>query len=113
MILLGKAGNLTIADYCGLPGLRRTLLACAERDQHARAVLAGAMADRPDEHVGPHDPTRQRIADVDAANLLIVEPLIAQYGWLGSNLVDIDGAHACWILVQHRRRVTASPTSRS
>jgi hypothetical protein len=35
------------------------------------------------------------------SRLAFLEPLINTKGWLGSDLVREDGAHACWLLVQH------------
>jgi hypothetical protein len=105
MISLGAASNLTIEEHCGLAHLRRTLLDCAERDQAARAAHAEAVAARPDDRLGRGAPTRQRVIDVDEANDAFLWPLVAQYGWLGSDLVKVDGAHACWLLAQH----TADP----
>ena len=41
------------------------------------------------------------MAVVDEDNLVFLAPLIEQRGWLGADLVGVDGAHACWLLVQH------------
>lgn len=65
-------------------GLRAELLRRMELDQEAR--LAG---------------DRDRFAEVDAENLPWLRRVVAERGWPGSSLVDVDGAHAMWLLVQH------------
>jgi hypothetical protein len=73
--------------------LRAALLARMDADQDARHAHAAA-ADR-----GEAD--WAVVAAVDEDNLAFLEPLIDTKGWLGSDLVGEDGAHACWLLVQH------------
>jgi hypothetical protein len=89
----------TGADPVGTPigtidgVLRAALLARMAADQDARHAHAAA-ADR-----GEAD--WAVVAAVDEDNLAFLEPLIDTKGWLGSDLVGEDGAHACWLLVQH------------
>jgi hypothetical protein len=96
----------TGADPVGTPigtfdtVLRAALLARMDADQDARHAHA-AEADR-----GEAD--WAAVAAVDEDNLAFLKPLIDAKGWLGSDLVGEDGAHACWLLVQH-----APSTSRS
>jgi hypothetical protein len=73
--------------------LRAALLARMAADQDARHAHA-AEADR-------GEAAWAAVAAVDADNLAFLEPLINMKGWLGSDLVGEDGAHACWLLVQH------------
>lgn len=101
MISISAECKLTLEEHHGPPYLRWTLLKCAERDQTARAAHTEWVAAHPDEHPHPNAPACNRITDVDEANLAVLRPLLNQYGWLGSNLVGIDGAHACWLLAHH------------
>lgn len=71
---------MTIAN----PRLRADLIGRAERDQQARHACDDAA-----------------MRDVDADNFAFLAPIIDQYGWLHSGMVGDDGAHACWLLVQH------------
>jgi hypothetical protein len=77
----------------GNNALRTELLARMRADQQARLAFAAA-----EEH-GETD--WSPVSAVDRDNLAFLEPLIDQHGWLGSDLVGEDGAHACWLLVQH------------
>jgi hypothetical protein len=89
----------TGVDPAGTPtgtfdeALRAALLARMNADQDARHAHAAA-AER-----GESD--WSVVAAVDEDNLAFLEPLINTKGWLGSDLVREDGAHACWLLVQH------------
>lgn len=74
------------------PELRRELLARRDRDQEARHAYAATERDERD---------WSPVAAVDADNLAFLAPLIERHAWLGSDLVGVDGAHACWLLVQH------------
>ncbi len=73
--------------------LRRELLDRRDRDQDARHAYAAA-AERGEKDWSP-------VAAVDAGNLAFLAPLLEEQGWLGSDLVGVDGANACWLLVQH------------
>jgi hypothetical protein len=73
--------------------LRAALLARMAADQDVRNAHA-AGAER-------GEAGWAGVAAVDADNLAFLEPLINAKGWLGSDLVGEDGAHACWLLVQH------------
>jgi hypothetical protein len=73
--------------------LRAALLARRDADQEARNAFFDA-AERGDVDWSP-------VAKVDEDNLAFLEPLISAKGWPGSDLVGVDGAHACWLLVQH------------
>jgi len=80
-------------DLAGsMAGIRAKLLARYDADQNARHAHTAA-----DER-GEAD--WSTIAEVDNANLAFLEPLIEAHGWLGSDLVGEDGAHAGWLLVQ-------------
>jgi hypothetical protein len=68
------------------PDLREELLCRMEKDQAARLA---------------HDDDWQRVATVDAENLPWLESLVDEVGWPGRSLVEEDGAHAAWLLVQH------------
>lgn len=74
------------------PELRRELLDRRDHDQDARHAYAAA--ERGERDWSPVDA-------IDADNLDFLAPLLDRHGWLGSDLVDVDGAHACWLLVQH------------
>lgn len=76
----------------GDPELRRELLDRRDRDQDARHAYAAA--ERGERDWSP-------VAAVDADNVAFLAPLLERHGWLGSDLVGVDGAHACWLLVQH------------
>lgn len=76
-----------------LETVRTQLLARLDTDQAARHANAAAR-----EH-GEAD--WSTVAAVDDDNLAYLTPLIATHGWLSSDLVGDDGAHACWLLVQH------------
>ena len=41
------------------------------------------------------------VAAQDADNLRFLAPLIARHGWLDSDMVGREAAHACWLLAQH------------
>jgi hypothetical protein len=69
--------------------LREELLTRARNDQAARdAHCAGAT---------PWSTVEQ----IDTDNLAFLTTHLTRHGWLGSNLVGEQGAHACWLLVQH------------
>lgn len=74
-----------------LPKLRAELLHRAERDQHVRR----ALGDQPSEQQW------EQMKDVDADNTSWLERVVAERGWPGVRLVDSDGAHAAWLLIQH------------
>lgn len=76
-----------------LPDLRAELLQRSQDDQDARFACLGA-ADHDDV-----DWASVRVVDNDNLGFLITT--IGQHGWLGSDLVGEDGAHAAWLLVQH------------
>jgi len=72
------------------PALRAELLERLDRDQRAReAFFDGGGRDW------------SPVAEVDRDNRAFLAPVIDRHGWLGSDLVGEDGAHACWLLVQH------------
>lgn len=71
--------------------LARMQVEQAARHAHADAVAAGAD---PGESWAP-------VRVIDEENLAFLVPVIERHGWLGSDLVEVDGAHACWLLVQH------------
>lgn len=73
--------------------VRAELLARFDSDQEARHAHAAAT------ERGEAD--WSTVAAVDDDNLAFLTPLIDTHGWLGSDLVGADGAHACWLLVQH------------
>ena len=72
------------------PELRAELLRRVERDQAARM----AWWDDPDRDWTP-------VRAVDSENLPFLIEQITRHGWLGSDLVGVDGAHACWLMSQH------------
>src|SRR5882757_6001952 len=72
------------------PILHAELMVRYQRDGAARrAYLDG----------GKRDPSE--VLAVDTDNQAFLSPLIEQHGWLGADLTGRDGAHACWLLVQH------------
>jgi hypothetical protein len=73
--------------------VRVELLARMEADRQARLAYIAAH-ERGEADWPP-------VAAVDRDNLAFIEPLIDEHGWLGSDVVGEDGAHACWLLVQH------------
>lgn len=46
-------------------------------------------------------PTGHPVQAVDEDNLGFLIEALGEHGWLDSDLVGADGAHACWLLVQH------------
>jgi hypothetical protein len=72
------------------PAMREELLAMRERDQAVRqATTQEAM---------------QQWDAIDAANLLRIKAIVAQYGWPTVTMVGKDGAQAAWLLAQHADR---------
>ncbi len=85
---------IPVIDTIAETELRAELLRRCELDQHARFACLDAR-DRGD------DVDWAPVEAIDADNLGFLVAAIGQYGWLGSDLVGRDGAHACWLLVQH------------
>lgn len=46
-------------------------------------------------------PDWEPVRVIDEDNLAFLIDMIGRHGWLGSDLVGVDGAHACWLMVQH------------
>jgi hypothetical protein len=65
----------------------------AEEDRRVRAELAadGSLGD------GYHP----RMEEVHRRNAAALIAIIAEHGWPGRSLVDEDGAHAAWFVLQH------------
>jgi len=95
----------TLVEDCGLTRsrrvLRRTVLDCARRDRTARRAYRDALQACPEQGAGKDTAAWQRVVVVDEANLEVLVPLLARHGWLGTHMDGVDGAHACWQLVQH------------
>lgn len=72
------------------PALRAELLAMKEQDQAVRQATTLEQM--------------RKWAAVDAANLVRITAIVAQYGWPTVSMVGQDGASAAWILVQHADR---------
>lgn len=77
-----------------LPQLRAELLRRSQADQDARFAYLDARDRGEDADWAP-------VHAVDGDNLAFLIDALGEYGWLGSDLVGADGAHACWLLVQH------------
>lgn len=74
-----------------LPELREELLQRCERDQQVRHALGDQ----------PSAQQWEQMKGVDADNTSWLERVVAEHGWPGIRLVDADGAHAAWLLIQH------------
>lgn len=74
-----------------MPELRGELLQRAECDQHMRHALGDQ----------PSSQQWEQMKTVDADNTAWLERVVAERGWPGVRLVDSDGAHAAWLLIQH------------
>jgi hypothetical protein len=72
------------------PALRDELLRRAKDDQEARLSWSNSSVR-----------DWSAVEAVDRDNLEFLTPQIDRHGWLGADLVEHDGAHACWVLVQH------------
>jgi hypothetical protein len=71
--------------------LRRELLAMVDADQQVRE---GFGSQSEPEKVA-------QMQAVDAKHTARMKAIIAEHAWPGRSLVDDDGAHAAWLLVQH------------
>lgn len=92
LLLLGAVCGPVVANARD-PELRLELQRRFEADQAARQEWI--------EH-GQDEQTTARVARIDQENGIWLKALIADRGWPGYALVDKDGAHAAWLLVQHQ-----------
>jgi len=79
------------------PELHAELMRRRDIEQEARFAVIHA------EERGK-DPDWAPVRLIDEDNLAFLVDVIGRYGWLGSDLVDVDGASACWLMVQHAPR---------
>lgn len=76
------------------PELRAELLRRRDVEQEARFAFIDAK------ERGEH-PDWAPVRMIDEDNLVFLVEVIGRHGWLGSDLVEVDGASACWLIVQH------------
>lgn len=76
--------------------LRKELLQMVEEDQAARKSMLKTPA--------PDAAARRKLADIDRKNTARMKEIVDKHGWPGKSVVDDDGAHAAWLLVQHADR---------
>ncbi len=76
------------------PELRAELLRRRDIEQEARFAWLDARE-------RGEDPDWEPVRVIDDDNLVFLVDMIGKHGWLGSHLVGVDGAHACWLMVQH------------
>jgi len=76
------------------PDLRRELLELVAADQTARFAFIEKQKTDPKADWAP-------VAAIDKQDTAILHRIIAKSGWPGKTMVDEDGAHAAWLLVQH------------
>lgn len=69
--------------------LRGELLRRSAQDQQARQRWLDGDGQWPE------------VKRIDADNTAWLAGIIAEHGWPGHSLVDVDGAHAAWLLAQH------------
>lgn len=74
--------------------LRAALLRRRDADQHARFAYLDARG-------RGEDADWASVKAVDDDNLAFLIEVVGRHGWRGSDQVGIDGARACWLLVQH------------
>jgi hypothetical protein len=85
--------------------LRDELLGMMAEDQAARRRLLRhprlATGDPAREPTGEEREDLGRAREIDARNTARMRAIVRERGWPGRSMVDEDGAHAAWLLVQH------------
>jgi hypothetical protein len=89
----------------GDPKLRQELLRRFDEDQKARQAVLPLLENQkisdPAEIKKMDLPEIKKLNEVDRRNSDWMKKIVDQYGWPGGSLVNSDGAHAAWLLVQH------------
>jgi hypothetical protein len=94
------------------PALREELLEMVKEEQKVRVEVLKEWADKgisPLTNKVVKDPAlvklvkegARKMAAVDEKNLARLAEVVKKYGWPGKSLVDQDGAHAAWLMLQH------------
>lgn len=100
------------------PELRRQLLRRAQADQEVRQRLVAWLSQHETREAQPNNgiPVKESpefevlaaaVRETDEDNRRWMKTVIAKTGWPTATMVDSDGAHAAWLLVQH---ADADPT---
>jgi hypothetical protein len=94
------------------PALRQELLDMVMEDQKVRVEVLKEWAEKgisPLTNKTVTDPAliklveegSRKMAAVDKKNRARLTEIVKKYGWPGKSLVDQDGAHAAWLMLQH------------
>jgi hypothetical protein len=89
------------------PTLRTDLLARAAVDQAVRGILMQELRDGRQ----PDSTTVTRLHNTDGHNTSWLKQVVVKYGWPGISMVEVDGANAAFLLLQHADHDTAFQTA--